>query len=140
MTPKPGFYSAAVAASDNVPARRHISGGAEQFLKLPLVFKLTKTEGFAGWFVVSGDATADEIGVVWSVLGAVSWDQLPSQRALGHATFLLAATSPEVRRDPPNSRVLLVGTLLIRSDAPHWYHPAFRFGTAFTQHGQLLVG
>ena len=44
----------------------------EQFFKLPGLVKLTNTEPFAGWFVVTGDATADGIRVVRSVLGAIS--------------------------------------------------------------------
>ena len=40
---------------------RHAVQTMEQFLKLPGIFKLTNTERFAAWFVVSGDATADEI-------------------------------------------------------------------------------
>ena len=42
--------------------------------------KLTNTEPFAAWFVVSGDATADGIRVVRSVLGAISCHQLPSHQ------------------------------------------------------------
>ena len=41
---------------------------------------MTKTERFAAWLVVSGDATADEIRVVWSVLGAISCHQLPTPK------------------------------------------------------------
>ena len=37
--------------------------------KLPGLVKLTNTEPFAAWFVVTGDATADAIHVVRSVLG-----------------------------------------------------------------------
>ena len=33
--------------------------------------KLTNTEPFAAWFVVTGDATADGIRVARSVLGAI---------------------------------------------------------------------
>ena len=44
----------------------------EQFFKLPGLGKLTNTEPFAAWFVVTGDATADGIRVVRSVLGAIS--------------------------------------------------------------------
>ena len=43
-----------------------------QFLKLPPFLKLTNTDPFAAWFVVTGDATPDEIRVVRSVLGAIS--------------------------------------------------------------------
>ena len=62
----------------------------EQFFKLPVVFKLTKTERLAACFVVSGDATADAIRVVRSVLVAISCHQLPSQRAVGHAGLLIS--------------------------------------------------
>jgi len=65
----------------------------EQFFKLPGLVKLTNTEPFAAWFVVSGDATADGIRVVRSVLGAISCHQLPSQRALGHAGLLISKRS-----------------------------------------------
>ena len=58
--------------------------------KLRGVFKLINTEPFAAWFVITGDATADEIRVVWSVLGAISYHQLPSHRALGHAGLLIS--------------------------------------------------
>jgi len=53
----------------------------EQFFKLPGLVKLTNTEPFAAWFVVSGDATADEIRVVRSVLGAISCHQAKAQAA-----------------------------------------------------------
>ena len=43
-----------------------------RFIKLPGLVKLTNTEPFAAWFVVTGDATADGISVVRSVLGAIS--------------------------------------------------------------------
>ena len=36
------------------------------------LLKLTNTDPFAAWFVVTGDATPDGIRVVWSVLGAIS--------------------------------------------------------------------
>ena len=58
---------------------------------------MTNTERFAAWFVVSGDATADERRVVWSVLGAISCHQLPSQRARavksGRTSFPCSTTS-----------------------------------------------
>ena len=47
-------------------------GGVKNFFKLPGLFKLTNTEPFAAWFVVTGDATVDEIRVARSVLGAIS--------------------------------------------------------------------
>ena len=47
---------------------------------MPFVFKLVETERFAAWFVVSGDATADEIRVVRSVLGAISRPPPPVDR------------------------------------------------------------
>ena len=37
-------------------------------LKLPPIFKLTNTDIFAAWFVVTRDATPDEIRVVRTVL------------------------------------------------------------------------
>jgi hypothetical protein len=40
--------------------------------ELPVLVELTNTDPFAAWFVVIGDATADEIRVVRSVLGAIS--------------------------------------------------------------------
>ena len=40
--------------------------------KLPIILKLTDTDSFAAWFVVTEDATADEIRVVRLVLGAIS--------------------------------------------------------------------
>ena len=40
--------------------------------KLPVLLKLTNMDPFAAWFVVIEDATADEIRVVRSVLGAIS--------------------------------------------------------------------
>ena len=40
--------------------------------KLPSFLKLTNTDPFAAWFVVTGDATPDGIRVVRSVLGAIS--------------------------------------------------------------------
>jgi len=43
-----------------------------QVFKLPAFFKLTKTDPFAAWFVVTGDATPDGIRVVRLVLGAIS--------------------------------------------------------------------
>ena len=42
------------------------------FLKLPPFLKLTNTDPFAAWFVVTGDATPDGIRVVRSVIGAIS--------------------------------------------------------------------
>ena len=47
-------------------------GGPNPFFKLPAFLKLTNTDPFAAWFVVTGDATPDGILVVRSVLGAIS--------------------------------------------------------------------
>ena len=55
----------------------------EQFLKLPALVKLTNAEPFTAWFVVTGDATADEIRVVRSVLGAISSLPVVAFRAIG---------------------------------------------------------
>ena len=44
----------------------------EHSFKLQALVKLTNTEPFAAWFVVTGDVTAHEIRVVRSVLGAIS--------------------------------------------------------------------
>ena len=78
---------------------RHPAGDlVEHFFKLPGVFKLPNAERFAAWFVVSGDATADEIHVVRSVLGAMSCHQLPSQRALGQYCYCSPST---YTYDPP---------------------------------------
>ena len=41
------------------------------FFKLQPFLKLTKTDPFAAWFGVTGDATPDGIRVVRSVLGAI---------------------------------------------------------------------
>ena len=43
-----------------------------QFFKLPAFLKLTNTEPFVAWFVVTGGAAPDGIRVVRSVLGAIS--------------------------------------------------------------------
>jgi len=43
-----------------------------QFLKLPPFLELTNTDPFAAWFVVTGDATPDEISVVRAIFGAIS--------------------------------------------------------------------
>ena len=54
--------------------RRSISGKIVRFaslLKLPAFLKLTSTDLFAAWFVVTGDTTPDGIRVVRSVLGAI---------------------------------------------------------------------
>ena len=48
----------------------HLASG--QVFKLQVFLKLTNTDPFAAWFVVSGDATPDAIRVVRSVLGAIS--------------------------------------------------------------------
>ena len=53
-------------------AGRHTPVAVEQISKSPGLVKLTNTEPFAAWFVVTGDATADEIRIVRSVLGAIS--------------------------------------------------------------------
>ena len=42
------------------------------FFNLPALLKFTNTTSFAAWFVVTGDATADEIRVERSVLGALA--------------------------------------------------------------------
>ena len=52
------------------PPNPQVPRGAS--FKLPGLLKLTNTEPFAAWFVVTGDATADGISVVRSVLGAIS--------------------------------------------------------------------
>ena len=39
---------------------------------LPGVVKLTNTDPFAAWFLITGDATPDGIRVVRSLLGAIS--------------------------------------------------------------------
>ena len=44
-----------------------------QFFKLSVFPKLTNTEPFAAWLVVTGDATPDVIRVVRSLLGAISF-------------------------------------------------------------------
>ena len=44
----------------------------QRLLKLPVFLKLTNTNPFAAWFVVTGDATPDGIRVVRSVFGAIS--------------------------------------------------------------------
>ena len=41
-------------------------------MKLPVFLKLTNTDPFAAWYVVTGDVTPDGIRVVRSVLGALS--------------------------------------------------------------------
>ena len=46
----------------------------DQFFKLPVFIKLTNTDTFAAWFVVTGDATLDGIRVVRSVLEAINND------------------------------------------------------------------
>ena len=56
---------------------------------MPGLAKLTNTEPFAAWFVVTGDATADGIRVVRSVLGAIRVDDA-YMRAL--ACFVRART------------------------------------------------
>ena len=43
----------------------------EQLFKLPALVKMTNTEPFAAWSIVTGDATADETGVVRSFLEAI---------------------------------------------------------------------
>jgi len=48
-----------------------IEASAPMF-KLPSSLKLTNTDPFVAWFVVTGDATPDGIRVVRSVLGAIS--------------------------------------------------------------------
>ena len=103
----------------------------EQFFKLPVVFKLTKSERLAACFVVSGDATADAIRVVRSVLVAISCHQLPSQRALGHAglliskRILLSRTSLAGRGGVVTyfRRVTVRGVGHTRSG--HWIHPVW---------------
>ena len=52
-------------------ARPHQANPLPLF-KLPALVELTNTKSFAAWFIVTGDATADEIRVVRSVLGAMS--------------------------------------------------------------------
>jgi hypothetical protein len=44
----------------------------EPIFKLPVFLKLTDTDPFAAWFVVTGDVTPDGIRVVRSVVGAIS--------------------------------------------------------------------
>ena len=44
----------------------------EPIFKLPVFLKLTDTDPFNAWFVVTGDVTPDGIRVVRSVLGAIS--------------------------------------------------------------------
>ena len=62
---------------------------AHEIPEVPLPGAIFKVAGSfsvdkcGAWFVVSGDALADEIRVVRSVLGAISCHQLPSQRELG---------------------------------------------------------
>ena len=51
-----------------------------QFFKLPVFLKLTNTDPFAAWFVVTGDATPGGIRVVRSVLGSVACE-VRSRRA-----------------------------------------------------------
>ena len=53
-------------------AKPPLAGGvvvAGCFFKLPLFPKLTNTDPFAAWFVVTRDATPDGIRVVRSVIG-----------------------------------------------------------------------
>jgi len=54
--------------------RRHLRHPLCQgpIFKLPAFLKLSNTDPFAAWFVVTGDATPDGIRVVRSVLGAIS--------------------------------------------------------------------
>ena len=68
-----------------------ILGGA--ILKLPAFLKLTNTDPFAAWSVVTGDATLDGIRVVRSVLGAISprawsWGGLVEPLMLSYALVL----------------------------------------------------
>ena len=60
---------AAGLAQLDVP-RQHLPSGS--MFKLPAFLKLTNTDPFAAWFVVTGDPTPDWIRVVRSVLGAIS--------------------------------------------------------------------
>ena len=43
-----------------------------RIFKLPVFLKLTNTDPFAAWSVVTGDATPDGIRVARSILGAIS--------------------------------------------------------------------
>jgi len=43
-----------------------VEGTFTPLFKLPVFLKLTNTDPFAAWFVVTGDATPDGIHVVWS--------------------------------------------------------------------------
>ena len=65
-----------------------LRGPYRAIFKLPGLVKLTKTEPFTAWFVVSGDATADEIRVVRSVLGAMISLPIVASRAPSCASFL----------------------------------------------------
>ena len=58
----------------NTGGGRDGEGGADapEFFKPPAFLKLTNTDPFAAWFILSWDATPDGKRVVRSVLGAIS--------------------------------------------------------------------
>jgi len=55
--------------------------------KRTVFLKMTNTDPFAAWFVVTGDATPDGIRVVWLVLRAIS--SLPSVASAGALSLSL---------------------------------------------------
>ena len=75
----------------------------DQFLKLPAFLKLTNTDPFVAWFVVTGDATPDGIRVVRSVMGAI---RSPPIVALREIAVLRGQTEPPI----PRGRVLPAGS------------------------------
>ena len=58
--------------------------------KIPAFLKLTDTDPFAVWFVVTGDATLDGIRAVRWVLGAISSLSIVAGPMVGHFGGALA--------------------------------------------------
>jgi len=59
-------------SESGVYTRGHDAPSLGERERFPPFLKLTNTEPFAAWFIVTGDVTPDGIRVVRSVLGAIS--------------------------------------------------------------------
>ena len=62
----------AISSFRDAAAEAPSGHGSGAHPKLPPFLKLTNTDPFVAWCVVTGDATPDDIRVVRSVLGAIS--------------------------------------------------------------------